>query len=341
MRICACGMCGLEITSKNPNTKFISGHNTYQRTQDQIDQMSAARMHLTVEEYYQWKNDQKKSHYCECGCNHLTNVNRKYIKGHFNRNKPISQEAKSKMSVARKGIPVKQRSQKISIICECGCGNLTKPGNKFIFNHQNIGKRKYGSQLCKCGCGEEVAYGRKYINGGHWHRGRIVSDEVRKKISIGLSKNPKSAEQKENFRLFMIELWKSGHFDDVAFFNLDSKWSKPTMYNGVQMRSKLEARTAKILHENQILYNYEPKRYFLSELNTTYLPDFYLPEFNVFLDPKGRNENLDKIEEFRKIGNTVILVRDEDLRGLEGRLVFEEIDGKLTLLTQEQMLKGL
>lgn len=56
-------------------------------------------------------------------------------------------------------------------------------------------------------------------------------------------------------------------------------------YGGYRMRSKLEAKWAVFLDYLQIEYRYEPRVYSLKG-NIGYLPDFYLPEQDVFLEIK-------------------------------------------------------
>lgn len=60
-------------------------------------------------------------------------------------------------------------------------------------------------------------------------------------------------------------------------------------YGGYRMRSKLEAKWAVFLDYLQIEFQYEPRVYSL-EGNLGYLPDFYLPEQDVFLEVKPDKE---------------------------------------------------
>lgn len=54
---------------------------------------------------------------------------------------------------------------------------------------------------------------------------------------------------------------------------------RPTVYNGIQMRSRLEATYAEWLDTNGIVWHYEPRAY-ASQLGQ-YLPDFVLPGIEV------------------------------------------------------------
>ena len=62
-----------------------------------------------------------------------------------------------------------------------------------------------------------------------------------------------------------------------------------TIYNGYRFRSRLEARWAVFFHMGNIKYEYEPEGYKLPD-GTLYLPDFYLPEFDLYVEVKGERE---------------------------------------------------
>ena len=73
-----------------------------------------------------------------------------------------------------------------------------------------------------------------------------------------------------------------------------------TFYNGYRFRSRLEARWAVFFDVGNIEYEYEPEGYVLSD-GTYYLPDFYLPKLDAFVEVKrdtedGRKEVHEKCE---------------------------------------------
>jgi hypothetical protein len=59
-----------------------------------------------------------------------------------------------------------------------------------------------------------------------------------------------------------------------------------TVYNGYRFRSRLEARWAVFFDALKIKYEYEKEGYDLGGLGY-YLPDFWLPEYNCFIEIKG------------------------------------------------------
>lgn len=58
----------------------------------------------------------------------------------------------------------------------------------------------------------------------------------------------------------------------------------PTKYRGISFRSRLEARWAIFFDALEIKYDYEPEAYDLDGLN--YLPDFWLPDQEIFIEIK-------------------------------------------------------
>lgn len=66
-----------------------------------------------------------------------------------------------------------------------------------------------------------------------------------------------------------------------------------TVYNGYRFRSRLEARWAVFFDSAGIKYQYEPEGFELED-GTRYLPDFYLPDQNVFVEVKPSKEKLAK-----------------------------------------------
>jgi len=88
--------------------------------------------------------------------------------------------------------------------------------------------------------------------------------------------------------------------------------SKRGNYNGIYMRSSWEIAYAGYLDKNNIKWLYESKTFDLG--NTTYTPDFYLPETNEYIEIKGYwyNKALEKFKNFKKqYSNTKIEVLDE------------------------------
>jgi len=86
-----------------------------------------------------------------------------------------------------------------------------------------------------------------------------------------------------------------------------------TEYNGYKFRSRLEARWAVFFDKAGIPYEYEPEGFVLNG-GTYYLPDFYLPWFNCYVEIKPNiKEAIDKGEEkciqlFRTHGECITML---------------------------------
>lgn len=66
-----------------------------------------------------------------------------------------------------------------------------------------------------------------------------------------------------------------------------------TRYAGHHFRSRLEARWAVFFDALGLKWQYEPQGYTVGATKRPYLPDFYLPEVQSFVEVKGEKERLD------------------------------------------------
>lgn len=64
-----------------------------------------------------------------------------------------------------------------------------------------------------------------------------------------------------------------------------------TEYNGYKFRSRLEARWAVFFDSLKIKYEYEPEGFEFGD-GTRYLPDFYLPEFDLYVEIKPFDQSV-------------------------------------------------
>jgi predicted nuclease of restriction endonuclease-like RecB superfamily len=92
------------------------------------------------------------------------------------------------------------------------------------------------------------------------HKGKTISKEMRKKLSkINSGRN-------------------NNMFGKISH-------SKGKYYGKIWMRSSWEIAYAKWLDKQNIKWLYEPKAFDLGE--STYRPDFYLPEIDTYIEIKG------------------------------------------------------
>jgi hypothetical protein len=55
----------------------------------------------------------------------------------------------------------------------------------------------------------------------------------------------------------------------------------------IYFRSSWEVELAELLHDLGIDFDFEPERFFFDREKESYLPDFYLPEYNCWIEVKG------------------------------------------------------
>lgn len=104
-----------------------------------------------------------------------------------------------------------------------------------------------------------------------------------------------------------------------------------TIYSGYRFRSRLEARWAVFFDAAKIKYQYEPQG-FEAEDGTRYLPDFYLPDFDVYAEVKPTYEKL--MEESDKLGK--ILSAYDSPIGALGLLILGQIPEQYTNFSGEE-----
>lgn len=75
-----------------------------------------------------------------------------------------------------------------------------------------------------------------------------------------------------------------------------------TRYKGYRFRSRLEARYAVAFDDLGVKWEYEPEGYELGEAGR-YLPDFFLPDLNLFIEVKGARPSADEHKKCEALAN--------------------------------------
>jgi hypothetical protein len=165
-------------------------------------------------------------------------------------------------------------------------------------------------------------------------RSPIVSNATKKKISDTLKKKYASGEIQNHGGIPHI---KSGYRPDLNMY----------------VRSSWEANIARVFKYCKVKFDYEPKRFVMKNDNTilgSYLPDFYLPQSNVWVEVKGylSLEDENRINLFKEYyPQEILVVVKEDLYYLLMHLFQGEISNLelqnpqrpyADLLNQKQMI---
>lgn len=179
----------------------------------------------------------------------------------------------------------------VDATCLC-CGKTFKVRKDQV----DRGRGKY----CSIGCFHASKKGRPA-----WNKGKTTPQEtINKLIASHIGKQPWN----KGLKGFMAGS-KNPHYGKP----LKPRWGK---YKEVNMRSGWEIAYAKWLDSKNIEWQYEPRAFDLD--NTTYTPDFYLPEHGVYVEIKGWMTELaeDKIKRFQNIYPDIdyMLLEEKELR---------------------------
>lgn len=66
----------------------------------------------------------------------------------------------------------------------------------------------------------------------------------------------------------------------------------------MNFRSNWEIKVAEILTDLEIAFEYEPRRFYFRREKESYLPDFYIPEADVWIEVKGWYDNRSRRRQF-------------------------------------------
>ena len=204
-----------------------------------------------------------------------------------------------------------------TLICKY-CGKICKNKNS-LAQHTircNSNPNKYDKSRC---------------GGGGWNK--------------GLNKNTDSRMAKVSQHV--IDAWNSGRYNDVKWLNNSHPHSSKTKqrlrevaierglggytynksyeYNGFYFDSTWEVIVAKSLDENNIRWIRPKRLFYKDDENKTryYYPDFYLVDYDIYLDPKNeyllnnphsghRYNDRQKIEWVQEQNNIRIIILNED-----------------------------
>lgn len=127
-------------------------------------------------------------------------------------------------------------------------------------------------------------------------KGLKFSKEHKKKMSLTHKGNKHSEMTKEKMRGLRPNI--SGK--NNPHYGKPASHSKGAYYKGIWMRSPWEIRVAQLAGQAGIKWQYEPQRFCFKDCS--YLPDFYLPKWNLWVEVKGwmHNEAKRRIELFRR-----------------------------------------
>lgn len=177
----------------------------------------------------------------------------------------------------------------------------------------------YGTKLCVSCCKFGIFVGQKrpdvIIRNKLLYTGKKLDTEHKIKISQNhhnvIGKNNPMYGRKHTYNVKkQISIKAKKRFRNPRNHPMYGKLAthgKGNYYKNIWMRSSWEIAYAKYLDRQHIKWLYESKIFDLG--NTTYTPDFYLPETNTYIEIKGywRDDAKKKFKLFQKIYNDIII----------------------------------
>ena len=189
-----------------------------------------------------------------------------------------------------------------SDIKSCGDKDCINYLRKINSTKSNLGKTKFNCEHMR----------RMSIN----RKGKSRSKQVCKNISIGTKKNMHEKNKWNKFlkgnknrdkSFFKTIEWRQ----KVALSRMNNIKNGKYVYKGIKFRSNWEVIFAKGLDKNNIKWKYEPK-YFKLNNGDYYLPEFYLTEYDKWVEIKGYmyDHSRKNIQQFLKEHNNLLVLSD-------------------------------
>jgi len=227
---------------------------------------------------------------------------------------------KKNLGRVESGLFYHQRTHPIRTVCCPICGA--------VFQTERAG-RKFCSLPCKLQ-GQRVTWWTEPcpICGKS-----VLRNEVRKRMGIAIycsmtcrNRARKGRAKPESFRRRM-----SGKRNPM--YGKPPVHPSPIEYRGLRLRSSYELRFCVAMDEAGIRYEYEPRRFQMAD--RTYLPDFFLPDLDLWIEVKGwvRRKHEFLMREFRKEYGPILLFRKPSLESFESC----PSSGRTAFLAQERV----
>lgn len=141
----------------------------------------------------------------------------------------------------------------------------------------------------------------------------IVSDKTKVKIGKAWRGKTHTEEEKQKISEGIRKAIKE-HPESYSSMNVNGR-VKQYEYNGIKLDGKWEFDVAKYLDSQNIKWERPNKgiEYIWENSTHLYFPDFYLPEYNMYIEVKGYQRNRD-LYKWNSIQNLIIIKQQEILK---------------------------
>jgi len=181
--------------------------------------------------------------------------------------------------------------------------------NKKVKNGDVI--KKFSNQYIKCA---ELGLPTPVVT----NETKMKIGESTKKWSVDYWKNPiNKLKRSESMKKAVLENPDSYSTKNVSG-RVKSFDFKDSINNDIKLKGKWELKVAKFLNEKNIKWTNKinPSPYFWNENWHLYFPDFYLIEYNVYLEVKGFERDRDR-EKWKYFKDELMILRLKDIKDLD------------------------
>jgi len=194
-------------------------------------------------------------------------------------------------------------------LCLCGCGKETKYNietkcyNNWIHGHNKAMLGKNQSEKSK------LLMSVSKVGKTPWNKGKSPSEETKRKISNTLMGIPLSEERKRYMSLSAKNSVNSGRFQKGQPPPHGAGTGKHSICNaGYEVRSSYERSFSDGMCALNMNHSYESQRFYFGRYS--YLPDYFIPELNLYIELKGHMKSKDVIQHrmFIKAGYHLIVL---------------------------------
>lgn len=232
------------------------------------------------------------------------------------------------------------------------CGKVCKNANS-LRNHERLCKENPDRQEIKSNLIEynrnrdkySIRASNQYIKAQRLGLPKpIVSIETRKKISEASSNRKWTTDMKKKHSAIMRKAVLE-HASSYNSSNINGRVKK-IEYNGYIFDSKWEVEVAKYLDKNSILWSHPTVgfEYKWNDKTHLYFPDFYLTEYDIYIEVKGfiRERDICKWRDFRQTGNSLLVILREDIKLIRDNkyIIYDKINTEVSPLSYTQSLKA-
>lgn len=197
--------------------------------------------------------------------------------------------------------------------CICRyCGKICKNDNS-LRNHERLCKENPDRQILVSNFikWNEYRRGKKLQKSSNQYKKAkelgykiTCSTETRQKLSKASKGRYHTKESKEKISLRMKEVVKN----NPNYSYSKNKYFKKEIINGFRMDSSWESIFANYLNQNNIKWIKSKKsfKYIFENEEHSYYPDFYLEDFNLYIEIKGQETERDKAK-YKVVDNLLVL----------------------------------